>query len=304
MNKRKYFFLLLRPPPPQKRWFSRKVSQRQSVGRRDPPCGGHTLWPPGAGSCRCPAEESSWPRLWPQLLPVFTQRWLDRKTCCQVSTQCMITQQKMSPIHSFSWFWKVNLLPHFRVLHPPSGRVLEVSTSQPGVQFYTANVLDGSIRGKGGVTYGKHSAFCLETQNWPNAVNQVYGWVENHFQWLNLGTYSRTLITVTFSFVFYSLFAAILGKVKNSSILIYEINILRYVDFNGTNQYYYLFIVINQSYYCYLGQQLMIHFSNQLFWQFKQSWLKNWHLLQIFLFNHLSLFLLHNIRNTLKTKIR
>ncbi|XP_014846598.1 PREDICTED: aldose 1-epimerase [Poecilia mexicana] len=60
-----------------------------------------------------------------------------------------------------------------RVLHPPSGRVLEVSTSQPGVQFYTANVLDGSIRGKGGVTYGKHSAFCLETQNWPNAVNQA-----------------------------------------------------------------------------------------------------------------------------------
>uniref|UniRef100_A0A3P9NLA8 Galactose mutarotase n=1 Tax=Poecilia reticulata TaxID=8081 RepID=A0A3P9NLA8_POERE len=60
-----------------------------------------------------------------------------------------------------------------RVLHPPSGRVLEVSTTQPGVQFYTANVLDGSIRGKGGVTYGKHSAFCLETQNWPNAVNQA-----------------------------------------------------------------------------------------------------------------------------------
>ncbi|MED6243401.1 hypothetical protein ATANTOWER_019625 [Ataeniobius toweri] len=59
-----------------------------------------------------------------------------------------------------------------RVFHPPSGRVLEVSTSQPGVQFYTSNVLDGSIRGKGGMMYGKHSAFCLETQNWPDAVNQ------------------------------------------------------------------------------------------------------------------------------------
>ncbi|XP_061601330.1 aldose 1-epimerase [Cololabis saira] len=60
-----------------------------------------------------------------------------------------------------------------RVRHAASGRVLEVSTSQPGLQFYTANVLDGSITGKAGSRYGKHSAFCLETQNWPDAVNQV-----------------------------------------------------------------------------------------------------------------------------------
>lgn len=60
-----------------------------------------------------------------------------------------------------------------RVCHPASGRVLEVSTSQPGVQFYTANFLDGSITGKGGARYRKHSSFCLETQNWPDAVNQA-----------------------------------------------------------------------------------------------------------------------------------
>uniref|UniRef100_A0A8C5EFJ3 Aldose 1-epimerase n=1 Tax=Gouania willdenowi TaxID=441366 RepID=A0A8C5EFJ3_GOUWI len=59
-----------------------------------------------------------------------------------------------------------------RVFHPASGRVMEVFTSQPGVQFYTANFLDGSIKGKMGARYGKHSAFCLETQNWPDAVNQ------------------------------------------------------------------------------------------------------------------------------------
>ncbi|XP_056879383.1 aldose 1-epimerase isoform X3 [Takifugu flavidus] len=59
-----------------------------------------------------------------------------------------------------------------RVVHPASGRVLEVWTSQPGLQFYTANYLDGSVVGKGGVPYGKHSSFCLETQNWPDAVNQ------------------------------------------------------------------------------------------------------------------------------------
>lgn len=59
-----------------------------------------------------------------------------------------------------------------RVVHPGSGRVLEVSTTQPGVQFYTANFLDGTLRGKGGACYPKHSALCLETQNWPDAVNQ------------------------------------------------------------------------------------------------------------------------------------
>lgn len=64
-------------------------------------------------------------------------------------------------------------LSSHRVYHPASGRVLEVFTSQPGIQFYTANFLDGSVPGKGGVRYGKHSSFCLETQNWPDAVNQV-----------------------------------------------------------------------------------------------------------------------------------
>lgn len=63
--------------------------------------------------------------------------------------------------------------PAARVHHAASGRVLEMTTSQEGVQFYTANYLDGSIIGKDGVKYGKHSAFCLEPQNWPDAVNQT-----------------------------------------------------------------------------------------------------------------------------------
>ncbi|XP_053567905.1 galactose mutarotase [Bombina bombina] len=60
-----------------------------------------------------------------------------------------------------------------RVYHPLSGRVLSVSTTQPGVQFYTANFLDGSLKGKNGAVYPKHSAFCLETQAWPDAVNKA-----------------------------------------------------------------------------------------------------------------------------------
>ncbi|CAD1473131.1 unnamed protein product, partial [Heterotrigona itama] len=62
-----------------------------------------------------------------------------------------------------------------RVLHPTSGRYLQVFSNQPGVQFYTANFLperdSASIRGKNGTAYFKHGAFCLETQNYPDAVN-------------------------------------------------------------------------------------------------------------------------------------
>ncbi|XP_068730399.1 galactose mutarotase-like [Montipora capricornis] len=57
------------------------------------------------------------------------------------------------------------------VFHPSSGRVLTMFTDQPGVQFYTANGLDGES-GKGGVCYPKYGAFCLEAQNYPDAINQ------------------------------------------------------------------------------------------------------------------------------------
>ena len=59
-----------------------------------------------------------------------------------------------------------------RVVEPTSGRVLEVWTTQPGVQFYTGNFLDGKTVGKGGATYPRRSAFCLETQHYPDSPNQ------------------------------------------------------------------------------------------------------------------------------------
>ena len=58
-----------------------------------------------------------------------------------------------------------------RVEDPESGRVLEARTTEPGIQFYTANFLDGSIHGKGGKAYGQRSAFCLETQHFPDSPN-------------------------------------------------------------------------------------------------------------------------------------
>jgi|SRR5579859_1569071 len=58
-----------------------------------------------------------------------------------------------------------------RVEEPKTGRVMEVWTTEPGVQFYTGNFLDGSLRGKG-VSYIKRSAFCLETQHFPDSPNK------------------------------------------------------------------------------------------------------------------------------------
>ena len=59
-----------------------------------------------------------------------------------------------------------------RVKEAKSGRILEVHTTEPGVQFYTANHLDGTIKGKAGHAYAKHDAFCLETQHFPDSPNQ------------------------------------------------------------------------------------------------------------------------------------
>jgi aldose 1-epimerase len=59
------------------------------------------------------------------------------------------------------------------VVHDPtSGRTLEVWTTQPGIQFYTGNFLDGKLTGKGGMVYSKRSALCLETQHFPDSPNQ------------------------------------------------------------------------------------------------------------------------------------
>jgi aldose 1-epimerase len=57
------------------------------------------------------------------------------------------------------------------VVEPTTGRTLEVATTEPGVQFYSGNFLDGSIKGKGGAVYGFRNGFCLETQHFPDSPN-------------------------------------------------------------------------------------------------------------------------------------
>lgn len=58
-----------------------------------------------------------------------------------------------------------------RVYEPSTGRVMETLTTEPGVQLYTGNHLDGSLTGHGGVVYKKNSGFCLETQHYPDSIN-------------------------------------------------------------------------------------------------------------------------------------
>jgi aldose 1-epimerase len=59
------------------------------------------------------------------------------------------------------------------VEEPSSGRVMEVWTTQPGVQFYTGNNLDGTLKGKSGQVYTARSALCLETQHFPDSPNKM-----------------------------------------------------------------------------------------------------------------------------------
>lgn len=63
------------------------------------------------------------------------------------------------------------LRPVARLKDPRSGRVMAVEANQPGVQFYSGNFLDGKVKGKGGHAYEQYAALCLETQDFPNAVN-------------------------------------------------------------------------------------------------------------------------------------
>jgi aldose 1-epimerase len=59
-----------------------------------------------------------------------------------------------------------------RVYEPASGRILEVSSTEPGLQFYSGNFLDGKLTGKGGLKYEFRNAFVMEPQHFPDSPNQ------------------------------------------------------------------------------------------------------------------------------------
>lgn len=79
--------------------------------------------------------------------------------------------------HGYDHNWVLNsksgeLSLAAELYEPSTGRVLRVFTTEPGIQIYTGNFLDGTIKGKGGVAYGRRSAICLETQHFPDSPNR------------------------------------------------------------------------------------------------------------------------------------
>jgi aldose 1-epimerase len=84
-------------------------------------------------------------------------------------------QIKFGPGYDHNWV--INKSPgHLglmaRVGDPTSGRVMEVLSTEPGLQFYSGNFLDGTIKGKGGAVYQRRNAFCMEPQHYPDSPNQ------------------------------------------------------------------------------------------------------------------------------------
>ncbi|HRJ30531.1 MAG TPA: aldose epimerase family protein [Cyclobacteriaceae bacterium] len=65
-------------------------------------------------------------------------------------------------------------IPAAELYDPLSGRVMRLFTTEPGLQFYSGNFLDGSIAGKNGHVYGKHAGLCLEPQHFPDSPNQPH----------------------------------------------------------------------------------------------------------------------------------
>lgn len=81
-----------------------------------------------------------------------------------------------------------------RVTEPKSGRTLEVRTTEPGLQFYTGNFLDGSNTGKGGAAYKQYNGFCLEAQKFPDSINKP-DWKDKSNPVLRPGeTYKQTTV--------------------------------------------------------------------------------------------------------------
>ena len=103
---------------------------------------------------------------------------LDFTTSTKIGARVDDTYEQIALGHGYDHNWVINrnkgddgLVLAARVYEPTTGRVLEVTTTQPGVQFYTGNFLDGTVTGKQGHVYKHRYGFCLETQHFPDSPN-------------------------------------------------------------------------------------------------------------------------------------
>jgi aldose 1-epimerase len=101
----------------------------------------------------------------------------DFTTATAIGARIGQNDPQLKPGNGYDHNWVLNkgnggLTKAAEVYEPKTGRVLEVWTTEPGVQFYTGNSLDGAVRGKDGKVYPFRSAFCLETQHYPDSPNK------------------------------------------------------------------------------------------------------------------------------------
>jgi len=99
----------------------------------------------------------------------------DFRKSTAIGARIAANDQQIQFGHGYDHNWVLNgsgIRTAAEVYEPKTGRVMEVLTDQPGLQFYTGNFLDGTIHGKGGKAYGQRAAFCMETQHYPDSPNK------------------------------------------------------------------------------------------------------------------------------------
>ena len=102
---------------------------------------------------------------------------LDFRTLTPIGAHINDHDRQLTYAGGYDFNWVVRrsgpgLVEAAHVLEPTSGRTIDVLTTEPGIQFYTGNFLDGTITGKGGKVYPHRSGFTLETQHYPDSPNQ------------------------------------------------------------------------------------------------------------------------------------
>ncbi len=101
----------------------------------------------------------------------------DFKTATAIGARIKNDDEQLKFGNGYDHNWVLNstggsLAKAAEVYDPASGRVLQVWTTEPGLQFYTGNFLDGTIHGKDGKVYNQRGAFCMETQHFPDSPNK------------------------------------------------------------------------------------------------------------------------------------
>jgi len=102
---------------------------------------------------------------------------LDFRTSTRIGDRIEADDEQIQYGGGYDHNWIVNgpagtLRPAARVYEPTSGRVMEVLTTEPAIQFYAGNMMPPSMLGKGGRTYVRRGGLCLETQHYPDSPNQ------------------------------------------------------------------------------------------------------------------------------------